>query len=222
MGRVIDEASLTPAAIEHPLPWGPVVRGMRWGSGDHTLLLLHEPGSDLDAWGALPQALACSLPITVLAIDLPGHGLSDDPWQPGRLADLVRALAEGGSGRGQFILAAGPTATLLLEIAAEIPCAGVICLSPDAISGGQPCSRSPLVAKLIFAGSLVADDLDIARQLASQSGGWTLVTSVPVEERGTALLGSSWVGRITEQIAGFLRDGMFGRRHPARRFSSPD
>jgi hypothetical protein len=57
------------------------------------VLLLHDPGSDLDAWGSLPWQLARALPLAVVAIDLPGHGLSDAPWEPERLGDVVRFIA---------------------------------------------------------------------------------------------------------------------------------
>ncbi len=82
-------------AIELPLPWGPVIRGFRWGEGSDTLFLLHEPGSDIDAWGMLPATLAHVLQVKTVALDLPGHGLSDDPWDPVRLPDLLRELSIG-------------------------------------------------------------------------------------------------------------------------------
>ncbi|MGH2616037.1 MAG: hypothetical protein ACRDJC_12415, partial [Thermomicrobiales bacterium] len=85
-------SSPEPHAIELTLPWGPVVRGHRWDGGPDSVLLLHEPGADLDAWGTLPDQLARALNVEVIVVDLPGHGLSDDPWEAGRIAELIRFL----------------------------------------------------------------------------------------------------------------------------------
>src|SRR6476620_10678131 len=92
MGRVGGSRVSGATAIEYPLPWGIVVRGQRWGPAPDRVLLLHEPGTDLDAWGSLPARLAQELMIGVAAFDLPGHGLSDDPWEATRLGDTLRAL----------------------------------------------------------------------------------------------------------------------------------
>ena len=60
--------------------------------------------------------------------------------------------------------------------------------------------------KLFVAGSLAGSDLNDARRLATACGGWAVVTSLPVAERGTGLLASSWGGHLVEQIVAFLRD----------------
>ncbi len=200
--------AVPPGAIEHTLPWGPVVRGLRWGDGAGRVLLLHEPGTDVDAWGLLPACLASRLTLTLLAIDLPGHGLSDDPWQPERLPDIVHSLLAGATER-PFVIAAGSIAGMLLEFAAELAPGGLVLFSPEANSGTRP-NRSPAVPKLIFAGSVAGDDLAVARQLAAMTGGWTLVTGIPGSTRGTALLNTPWQTRICEQIAAFIRDGQRG------------
>lgn len=158
MGRV--ESTPPPAAVEVPLPWGPVIRGVRWGAASDTILLLHEPGADLDAWGALPSRLANTLGMAAVAVDLPGHGLSDDPWEDMRVDELVRLLgerlaappktaltplppspgstAEGGAslsqrGKGRrFVVAAGSVASVVLTLAESLRLAGVVLLSvPD-------------------------------------------------------------------------------------------
>jgi pimeloyl-ACP methyl ester carboxylesterase len=211
MGHVSEGTFLTPTAIEHPLSWGPVIRGLRWGSGDASVLLLHEPGVDLDAWGSLPTTLANHLPISVTACDLPGHGLSDDPWEIDRLPDLLQELCgqDGEAGR-RFAIGAGVVAKELLDLAAEIGLAGIVAFSPT--TGGQSPSRSPRVPKLLFAGSQADDDLRIARQLATASGGWAVVTAVPVSERGTAMFSTPWKNQITEQNVAFLRDCLHPRQ----------
>jgi pimeloyl-ACP methyl ester carboxylesterase len=179
---------------------------MRWGAGSDRVLLLHEPGADIDGWGALPSTLARNLPLQVAAIDLPGHGLSDDPWQEERLPDLLRAFISNSQPSTRFAIAAGASALAVLEIAAESGLTGLVALSPAAVTGGRVPARSPRVPKLLFAGALAGDDVQTARDLATRCGGWALVTAVPLADRGTALLASAWQGRVIEQTTAFLRD----------------
>lgn len=196
--------------VELELPWGQTLRGVRWQGAGAPLLLLHEPGADLDAWSALPALLATTLGCDVFAYDLPGHGLSDDPWEPERLPMLVtHASQHVAAGHRLSIVAAGQGATTALRLAPALPLLGLICLSPD--EPGTPPPRSPTVPKLFFASALAGDDLARARRLASDCGGWSLVTSIPSQARGTALLDDEWRGRMTEQMLGFLRDCLHGR-----------
>jgi pimeloyl-ACP methyl ester carboxylesterase len=299
----IDAKAPQPDAFELPLPWGPVVRGVRWGSSPDSVLLLHEPGTDIDAWGPLPAQLANALRVEAVAVDLPGHGLSDDPWEPERLGQLVQMLLEVGdatprpahnplppspgstadrgrygpfadhsqvseplslrTGRGvevrvacherstspspestgegeispvprsaghRFIIAARSTSLAALAHANSFRLSGFVLLSPAAppewksiapgelpLSGGSTGETGrrlkSTVPKLIVAGSHAGDDLDTARRFASSSGGWTVVTSLPVSEQGTALLQTTWQVRLSEEVTTFLRDCM--RRRPA-------
>src|SRR5687768_8666046 len=101
MGNISDRSRLTPRAVEWSLPWGQVIRGFRWGEGPDSVLLLHEPGADLDAWRNLPAEIARQLEIESVAVDLPGHGLSDDPWDPERLPDLLRHVPDFASAAGR-------------------------------------------------------------------------------------------------------------------------
>jgi len=191
-------------ATERLLPWGPVARGFTWGGGNDLVLLLHEPGADLDAWGHLPAFLDRQLEVTVASFDLPGHGLSDDPWCPERTSDLLETLLAASSGR-RFVVAARSIATTALMHASDLQLSGLACLSPDAPEA-YPLTRSPRVPKLFVTGAKAGDDLGEARRLATASGGWAVVTALPVLDRGTGLLEGSWTARVWEEIAAFVRD----------------
>jgi pimeloyl-ACP methyl ester carboxylesterase len=256
MGHV--DAAPRPNAFELPLPWGPVVRGVCWGAGPDRVLLLHEPGADIDAWGTLPAQLAQTLGVEALAVDLPGHGLSDDPWKPAMIDELIRQLISASVGLSapaiashaqspvasgeenvsnlapaaghQFVIAAGSVASHVLTLAADLQVAGLVALSPTAVPEPEriatattppfpAAQRAPgqtsrgrgvraSVPRLFIAGSHAGDDVDTARRLASTSHGWTVVTSLPVSERGTALLQTTWKTRLGEEITAFLRDCM--------------
>jgi pimeloyl-ACP methyl ester carboxylesterase len=226
MGELSDELRLPRAAVEYPLPWGPVMRGVRTGDGADIALLLHEPGADLDAWGAFPSRLARALPVTVVALDLPGHGLTDDPWEPERLGEVVRVAMSDGLPREsaypsgfRFLIAAGATATSGLQLAAELALTGVVCLSPVAMEADSKPERSPRVAKLIVAGAQAGSDLQTARRFAGQCGGWAVVTSLPVAAHGTALLAWDRAAQLEEAIVAFLRDS--ARRRVLTRMPLP-
>jgi pimeloyl-ACP methyl ester carboxylesterase len=217
MGHVTNDDVPVPAAIELNVPGGPIVRGLRWGAGPETVILIHEPGADLDAWGPLPHRIARSLRVATLAIDLPGHGLSDAPWVPRGMANIVRRLVSVGDfaapqepGRRRYLVAAGSAAAAALDLAGDLRLSGLVCLSPSIpeveASKSVPVSRSPQTPKLFIAGSIAAGDLSTARRLASASGGWAVVTSVPVAECGTRLLATAWRTRLEEEITAFLRD----------------
>jgi pimeloyl-ACP methyl ester carboxylesterase len=207
MGNVSDRATLSPQAIEWLLPWGQIIRGFRWGEGPDTALLLHEPGVDLDSWTALPVEIAHQLEIETIAVDFPGHGLSDDPWDPARLPDLMGHLPDlAATARHRFLIVAGSPAITALEQASTIELAGLVCLSPAIPDDGQNPPRSPRLPKLFVAGSLARNDLYEARRLATACGGWAVVTAFPVAERGTRLLTSAWRAQLIEQIVAFLRD----------------
>ena len=196
MGNVSDRATPSPQAIERRLPWGPVLRGFRWGNGPDVALLLHEPGADLDAWATLPVEIARQLEIETVALDLPGHGLSDDPWEPARLPDLLRNLPDIAPAAGRrFLIAAGDSAIAALEQAPAIelsgsglPFAAESWMTAGIRRAHRACPSSSSPDRWLGA---ISND---ARRLATACGGWAVVTSLPVAERGTGLLASS-VGR---------------------------
>lgn len=214
MGRIGRERARA-TAIEVGLPWGTVVRGQRWGALPDRILLVHEPGTDLDAWGSLPARLAEELMFGVAAFDLPGHGLSDDPWEPDRAGDVLRALV----GRAelpfrQVLITADLTAGAALDVAPDLQRVGLVCLSPETSPGTMTPPRSPEVPKLFFASAHAGGEIDNARTLASNSGGWANVNSLAVEETGTALLACRWSEQVEEGIISFARD-FFGLRAPS-------
>jgi pimeloyl-ACP methyl ester carboxylesterase len=207
MGNLSDRATFSPQAVERQLPWGAVLRGLRWGNQPDVVLLLHEPGADIDAWAALPAEISRQLDMESVALDLPGHGLSDDPWEPARLHDLLRSLPDfAPASSRRFLIAAGALATAALEQAPALDLSGLVCLSPQTPEDRKHPPRSPRVAKLFVAGALAGSDLNDARRLSTECGGWAVVTSLPVTERGTSLLTSSWGQQLVAQTITFLRD----------------
>ncbi len=64
----------TVARVATALPDGRTLSALRWGAADPEVVLLHGGGQNAHTWDTV--ALALGLPL--LAVDLPGHGHSDD------------------------------------------------------------------------------------------------------------------------------------------------
>lgn len=198
-------------AIEIPVGETRVLRGLRLGEfSEHWALLVHEEGRDLDAWRGLVPSLT-ELTLCVLAVDLAGHGASDDPWEPQRLpADVLAVLryVRSQGGRSIAVVAAGAGATAALAAAGELEVQAIVALSPRAaLDGLDPeAIRKTTAPKLIIAGSEDPGAAAEAGDVFRRSIGWGLLQSLPTEIQGTALLESDWAGQVVENALAFLRD----------------
>lgn len=188
-----------------------VLRGQRFGEcSERWALLVHEEGRDLDVWRGLVPRLT-ELALCALAVDLAGHGASDDPWEPRRLpADVLAVLrfAESQGGRSVSVLAAGAGATAALAAAGEFEVQAIVALSPRAgLDGLHPeAIRKTIAPKLIIVGSEDPVAAAEADDVFRRSIGWGLLQSLPTEIQGTALLQSAWAEQVAENAIAFLRD----------------
>lgn len=177
------------------------VRGLHWPGGDHAIVLVHEPGADVDRWGTLPDDLA-SDGDAVLAIDLPGHGLSDGAWHPDLLDPAVAAARDAAVAQGAravFLIAAGLAAvTGVPGFRAHIAIAPWL---PEtlAMSG-----RLPVVPTLILAGASESER-EAAQALYHRATGWTVLSTFG-GACGAGLLDGAWRTHVREQIRAFLAD----------------
>lgn len=177
-------------AIELPLASGVVVRGRHWRSGPVPTRLLHEPGRDLDAWGSMPELLRGD-GLSVLAVDLPGHGLSDDPWRPAELptvlAALVRSVQRPEDGK-VFIVAAGRGATIAVLAPGELALADIISSSPEEIGEAPtPLLLPPARPELVSVGAHDEAAAVTARSRFKGLRGWSLASAFPKALGGTAM-----------------------------------
>ena len=124
-----------PIAIEVRLPDGSTVRGHELPESGPPVVFVHEPGCDLDAWGSRTAQFA-RRGFKVLALDLPGHGLSDgEPgdWEAG----LTSALSQIGFQWGPLgVVAAGDTCRAVLSLGAEEGVPVQVMLSPPEVDAG--------------------------------------------------------------------------------------
>jgi pimeloyl-ACP methyl ester carboxylesterase len=167
-----------PVAVEWGDP-GQAVRGISWDwpGADLSLLLVHPPGADLDHIRWLADRLVAA-GVSVLSIDLPGHGLSDGdalvPDRGGRA--IAHALAElGHGGEGVAAVAAqGQSAGLLLGTELAQPPLAAILLDPQPMGPGQRVADGwRLVPKLLLVPAGRAH-LPFATQIVESTNAWTL------------------------------------------------
>lgn len=191
-----------PVPVEFTLAGDQVVRGQEWPGGGDLVLLVHDAGADLDAWRALPTELAADGYRTV-AIDLPGHGLSDEPWDPGRFAAELTALT--GAIRGD-----GAVRVFLIGAGSIVPALGAV--GPDALVALSPRPEPDWTGErtgvpcLILTGSADPKAARAADRYFRGRSGWTVASGFGVPEQGTELLATTWAGHAVEQILAFLRD----------------
>lgn len=177
------------------------MRGYRWAGDANTILLLHDVGADLDVWGDLPAQLAAD-GFSVLAVDLPGHGLSDDPWEPTRASDVVRCLAESVKPPAArcFVVAAGSLSVPALR-APGID--ALVALSP---SGPEVAPLRPTPPTLVLVGGADSVASASADRFFRDTRGWTVFSSFGTTVQSTGLYSSEWGNHVLEQTLIFFRD----------------
>lgn len=207
-------------ALEIPSPTGQVLRGQQCGGGVNLAILVHAPGGDLDRWGNFPLRLADS-DLAVVSFDLPGHGLSDDPWKPDLLSGSIQAVVDWGRSQHAtrvFLVATEASVLGALQVSAEGGVDALVALSPPDIPDDPDLvdGRAAALPKLLLVGAGRERDLLAAQRFSRRCIGWTVLSTLPTSKQGTDLLAGPWGRQAAEQIAFFLRDyRVFNRRSGA-------
>jgi pimeloyl-ACP methyl ester carboxylesterase len=195
-------------AVELAASDGLMLRGEVWGRGDDWLVLLHDVGADLDVWRPLAGLVEEEAGLSALALDLRGHGGSDDPWDE-RGAELdveaAAAFARGDGARTLCVAAAGVAGLVALRVAERVRVDALALLSPGPLAGaGTADLRAPGVAKLFLAGALDAQRDADAAAVRVASIGWAVGASLPTAAQGTDLLSGEHAEQVAEQLFRFL------------------
>ena len=208
-----DDATLA-TPVEFAGPGNVILRGQRFGAGDRWAVLVHRVGSDLDGWRQLATWLS-GRGLAVLAFDLPGHGASDDDWDP---KDAIAAVAAGvdfarsQGARQVHLVGEGVGALAALGVAAgrSSDVASVAALSPRADDRVATVGdvREARVPKLIVVGSLGRANDEFAEVVFRSAIGPCEMARFPVAAQGTDLIQGAWGLQVREKLlAHILRQG---------------
>jgi pimeloyl-ACP methyl ester carboxylesterase len=188
-------------AVEVEAADGVVLRGeLRRGGSDWTVLV-HDAGTDIDAWRPLAEPLAAEGQ-SVLALDLRGHGGSDGHPCASAAGEDTRAAIAYARERGAARLvvgAAGSSTGAALAAAEAERCLAFFALAP---TGAVPDARLPRVA---IVGSRDPEQEKAGSALV-RGAGWSVVVRVPLGFDGCGMLESSWSSNIRDYVLAFLRD----------------
>lgn len=197
-GRVIPVEFAGPRAL--------TLRGLRSGEGERWAVLVHGEGRDLDGWRPLAGWLA-DHGLSVLAFDLPGHGASDDPWEPALALPAVMAaigFARSESPQPVHLVGEGVGAIAALAAAAELArqVASIVAISPYADDGVAALIevREARAPKLILVGSLSPGSLEGAEAVFRGAIGLCEMVKFPVAVQGTDLLAGEWGVHAREKV----------------------
>jgi pimeloyl-ACP methyl ester carboxylesterase len=137
---------MTPEPVEIAAFDGCILRGQHWAGESTWVVLLHDVGSDedLDRWRPLiPSLLAERL--SVLAVDLRGHGASDGEWDEDAAVGDVVAGVEFARAQGAacvVVIAAGGSADDALWAMERTDVNGLVLVSPT-WRGARPWAQRP-------------------------------------------------------------------------------
>jgi pimeloyl-ACP methyl ester carboxylesterase len=201
------------APIEFAGPDEIVLRGQRFGAGDSWAILVHGEGRDLDVWRQLTTWLAAR-GLSVVAFDLPGHGASDDPWEPQLALPAVAAAVAFARTKGSqqvHLVGEGVGAIAALAVAAgDSDVRSVAVLSPQADDRVAKLTevREARVPKLILVGSLGRAAAQFAEVVFRSAIGPCEMARFPVAAQGADLLDGEWRSQVREKLlAHVLRQG---------------
>jgi pimeloyl-ACP methyl ester carboxylesterase len=201
-------SAVTPRAVEFPSPDGTILRGQAWDVGEDWALLVHGVGEDLDVWGGLSPLLV-GAGVSVLSLDLRGHGVSDGEWEVNSATDDIRSALRYLKADGATkiaIVGAEIGATVALEVADPDAIVGCVALSPlrntsnddsmDVVSAATP------ALIIVGAGDEQRDEWATAVHEASSS--WCSCMRIPVPEQGSELLRGEWSEDVLYSIVKHL------------------
>jgi len=196
--------------VEFAGPRGLTLRGERSDAGDHWTVLVHGEGRDLDAWRPLAMWLG-ERGFSALAFDLPGHGASDDPWDPALAVAAVLAAIDFARSQGaQRVHLVGEGAGAIAALAAAAgpaqSVASIAVFSPVQDERvAQPAElREARAPKLILVGSLDNDSLERAETVFRGAIGPCEMVKFPVAWQGADLLFGDWGAHAREKVLAHL------------------
>jgi pimeloyl-ACP methyl ester carboxylesterase len=185
---------------------GVELRGLWAGGGDLALVLVHEIGRDLDAWGPAPDWLAAE-GFRVLLFDLRGHGASDGEESPVDVAtDVTAAItAARNESRVVIVVCAGDAADGTIAAALQAKTDGLVLVSPEFPLEERARPERTLMPSLAILDKASEQWMARVRQVQSGLIGWRMIVHAGTDEHGSAMLSGKWASHAHEHIRSFAR-----------------
>ncbi len=208
--------------IEIRLDDGTVLRGIEYPADGPPLLLVHDLGDDLDAWGSLPATLVTS-GFRVISIELRGHGLSDGDVGDIDVSithqDIAGVLEQTHATFGPCgLISYGTVANAALHLGADegAPVQALISLSPNTVVASHDSGSGQMDSSMAMTGALRAlitgsgdsESHEYVRSIHSQLQGQNMWVSTGSAISGPRLLIEH--RHLLEQLVMFMRRYLTG------------
>ena len=194
-----------PLPVEIEVEPGTKLRGHEWLVLGPPVVMVHDEGSDLDAWGPVLQ-MSADAGFHVIAVDLRGHGLSDGDADSNSLESDVAAVVRHVNrvwGTCGLVLA-GRACGAALRLGADAGAPAQVFITPDVAEMSEAAIRSsPPVIRMVIVGTLDSVARTESKRVFDALPGQKVMASVGDAARGEELIR----GRVhlTEDICSFFR-----------------
>lgn len=194
-----------PLPIEIEIEAGTKLRGHEWLVLGSPLVVVHDEGRDLDAWGEVLQ-MAADAGFHVIAVDLRGHGLADGEADATRLGSDLTALVRHVNrvwGTCGLVLA-GRTCRGALSLGLDAQAPAQVFISPDLSEIDEAAIRAAAPAiRMVMVGTLDPEARSEAERVFGVLPGQKVMASVGDAARGEDLVTGRF--HLVEDLLAFFR-----------------
>jgi hypothetical protein len=194
-----------PLPIEIEVETGTKLRGHEWLVPGPPIVMVHDEGGDLDAWGAALQ-MSADAGFHVIAVDLRGHGLSDGEADSKSLeTDLIALVGQVNRvWRTCGLVLAGRACRGALRLGLDADVPAQVFVTPDMSGIDEATIRSSTPAiRMVMVGTLDPIAKDESERVFEALPGQKVMASVGDAARGERLVGSR--AHLVEDICAFFR-----------------
>ena len=194
-----------PLPVEIEVEAGTKLRGHEWLVLGPPVVMVHDEGGDLDAWGPALQ-MSADAGFHVIAVDLRGHGLSDGDADSDSLESDVAALVRHVNrvwGKCGLVLA-GRACRGALRLGSDAEAPAQVLITPDLPEMNEAAIHSsPPAIRMVIVGTLDSVAKDESQRVFDALPGQKVMASVGDAARGEQLLRGRT--HLIEDICSFFR-----------------
>lgn len=208
--------TVSPLPIEIEVEPGTKLRGHEWLVLGPPIVMVHDEGGDLDAWGAALQ-MSADAGFHVIAVDLRGHGLSDGEADSKSLEpDLAALVGQVNRVWGTCgLVLAGRACRGALRLGKDADAPAQVFVTPDLSGIDEATIRSsPPAIRMVMVGTLDPIAKGESERAFEALPGQKVMASVGDAARGEQLVRCR--AHLVEDICSFFRMYLSPSHGPAR------